>query len=732
MPRKFRIHYDNLAGYEQPVLILQQDKTPQIIEAGGHDEYGAWFELYQKKNMVFKFGDAKREAAEDDALWRHIPAENTVKELWTRGWNPFVYTQQPRHVEAQGAADFVQHFQFDEKLFVSDTGGRFACGANVLADGGVLFGLFHPHAAQVYVCGDFNDWQHPAVENADPDKFLAMPLYRGYFDVPNMWLLQVDHAQAGQEYKFYIEYGALNVFESRFTADPYTRQVAASYEANNSLIVDPTQYTWNDGDYHTPVIHDLILYELSVHGFTHEHPHVEQSLQGKFAGITDRIRAGYFDEINVTALSLMPVSEVPTPQGETALGYNTSLFLALERDFGTPDEFREMVDTAHQHGLAVIIDQVFNHAANAWNPLWQLILDKPDDDGGLYFSGESPWGNRMATERAETQNMLIDACKMMIHEYHIDGFRFDFTHSSIMSHDFMHRLADEVQAMKPNVVLIAENMPNEPDMNRQGYNGFAQWNDVFHDGIKAFLREGEFEHTDNTLENLGDLFYFAKGRFAAHTNNVVNYCESHDEHSVSHEVSFTDNLNTPAAKERKSRLGMFATMVAMGQPMIYMGQEFGVERERNHVYFNFPENPGDNGFYQWAHRLIGLRRRYPGLKLNGYDPRSEGEFAWLIGPWLGEKQGHGKRVIGWRAMPNEHRHDNLVVLMNFENHSVEVDIPFGLQGKWVRLASIDEVNDIPPVGTTSVNDSLTLTVADDMFEGFVLPDSSGFIYKWQD
>ena len=69
-------------------------------------------------------------------------------------------------------------------------------------------------------------------------------------------------------------------------------------------------------------------------------------------------------------------------------------------------------------------------------------------------------------------------------------------------------------------------------------------------------------------------------------------------------------------------------------------------------------------------------------------------------------------------------------MMNFENHSIEVDIPFGRPGKWVRLASIDSVTDVAPHGTATIADALTLDLQDEVFEGFVLPDSSGFIYKW--
>ena len=132
---------------------------------------------------------------------------------------------------------------------------------------------------------------------------------------------------------------------------------------------------------------------------------------------------------------------------------------------------------------------------------------------GILLFRLQPWGNRVATEKEEVQNMLIDACKMFIREYHIDGFRFDATHSVWMDHTFLHRLAYEIKdrGFKPDCILIAENLPNEADLNLHGYNGYAQWCDAFHDKIKALLREGVFrEWTDNSPNHLGSIFYFSK------------------------------------------------------------------------------------------------------------------------------------------------------------------------------------------------------------------------------
>ncbi len=738
---QLRVHYDNFPGLANPRLALQFKGSDQVheFEATGRDNFGLVYEFaVEKPGFGFRFRDGDH--WEDASLTRYYGVRGRAKageELWCKGNNAFVYTIEPRRPEDQTAADFISELRFKDGLYVSNSGGLSSLGANLLEDGRVLFGFFHPNAARVYVTGDFNNWQYPGDKRARSDQFIEMKLYRGYFDVPNIWLAIVENVQVGQEYKFLVQGGVPKEGgkAQRLTVDPYARAIGSDYEANNSVIIDPTAFQWSDAGWQTPLMHDFIIYELSVYGFTEGDKDIPAENQGKFSGVADRIKAGYFDRMGVNALSVMPTNEFSTPQGPSALGYNPSLYFAPERDFGTPDDYREMVNMAHQHGLAVISDQVFNHASNDFNPLWKLILEHPGEEGdgaegGLYFSGGTPWGNRISTERTETQNMLIDVCKLMLHEYHLDGFRFDFTHSSLMDHGFLNRLADELQAFKPGVILIAENMPNERDLNRQGFDGFAQWSNEFHDTIKALLREGQFEGKDDNPQWLGDVFYFSKSAFSAHTNNVVNYVESHDEHSVPHEMDYAENLDSPQAKERKARLGLFATMVALGQPMIYMGQEFNVERSRNLIQVEWPHHLDDHGYFQWAARLMRLRRRYPGLRLNGYDPAQDGQFAWIVAPWL-EGRGAGKKVIGWRATPNENAHDALVVLLNFENQPVEVDLEFGLPGTWVRLANIDFVNDIAPEGTNSAADEMAIRTGDGWFQNFVVPDSSGFIYKWE-
>jgi 1,4-alpha-glucan branching enzyme len=750
MPFQIRLHYDNGRGFQLPHLwvwyaesAFQDDFAPT-----GQDAFGPVYDVtVRRPEFKFKFKEGPGTAGpwEDAGLDRdYRPLDLTGGQLtpaavWCRSGKAFVYHVEPRTPEPVSAAAFVQGLPFPPDLYVPRTGTLSGLGANRLTDGRVLFGLYHPNAARVYLMGSFNDWQRPGHDTPKPEKFIELRLYRGYFDVPNTWLVVTDKARVGDEYKFFVQGGVPRDDKGRFqqyATDPYARRLSDNLRFHNAVVVDPTAYTWGDAGWTTPEPDRLILYEMSVYGFTEGDPDIPAADHGKFRGITQRIRSGYFDDLGVTALSLMPLAETPSMQGPDTLGYNPSVFTTVERDFGTPDDLRALVDTAHQQGLAVLLDEVFNHTDNGFNPLWKIILEHPAEEasgqeGGLYFSGSTPWGNRVATEKLDVQNLLIDACKLLIQEYHVDGFRLDATHTNYMDHGFLQRLADELKAFKPGVLLVAENLPNQPDLNRQGFDGYAQWCDPFHDKIKALLREGPFEGQSNSADGLGDMFFFSKQQFASHTNNVVNYCESHDEHSVPYEVRFTPALDHPAAKERKGRLGLCAALVALGQPMLYMGQEFGVERPRNLVTVQWPADLGQAGFFQWARRLIRLRRRYPGLRLRGYNPVETGQFAWVLGPWLAANRGGGRRVIGWRSRVNALAHEALVVLLNFENHAVGVDVAFGIPGVWVKLADIDRVNDLPPHGTNSAQDATALRTNDGNFAGFVLPSSSGFVYKWE-
>jgi len=739
MSHRVRVHYDNKSGFLDPVMWLWVSDGATLereITPSGKDDFGVYYDFsFNRSSFNFIFKDGKGEDVPwEDEKFNRFYHLHLGDEIWSMSYRHNIYHVPP--VQPQGNVEEyyrqISHLVPRENFYfpttdVSGQGLPSMLGGNTLTDGSILFGFFHPRTARVYLVGNFNDWQSPGHPSPREDMFIPMELHTGYYHQPNIWLARITPEKDKPiEYKFYLQGGAGET--ERYVVDPYTRMFSDDYKNRNAVVIDPTKFQWTDQDWKTPDIKDLILYELNIYGFTDNDPDIPEDIQGTFKGVTHRLKNGYFDELGVTALALMPTAEVPLKKG---LGYEPCTFMAVEKDFGTPDDFREMVNEAHRHGLAVLMDQVFNHTSNIYNPLWDLIDDN-SGEGGFYFAGSTMWGNKVATGKDEVDNMLIDSCKLFIKEYHIDGFRFDATHSYFLNHRLLHRLSHEIKdrGFKPDAIFIAENLPNEKDLNLDGYNGYAQWSNIFHDKVKALLREGTYEGADNSTQNMGTMIYFSKDRFAAHTNNVINYCESHDENSTKFEVATGgEHLQDPKIKERKARLGLMTTMVALGQPMIYMGQEFGVERERNRIKVKWGKYSKEtNPFYQWSSSLINLRKRYDALRLSGYNPAEEGKFSWLLGPWMSDNQGGQQRVIGWKVN-NEKQTEKILVMLNFEGHDVPADVNFD-PGRWVKLGDIESINDIAPAGNKDPFDPDSI-IAHEGTINFTLPPYSGFIYKYQ-
>ncbi|MGM0369147.1 MAG: alpha-amylase family glycosyl hydrolase [Bacillota bacterium] len=747
MRKRVRIHYDNADNFNNPILWVWTQGTGSLEKEffpAGQDDYGYYYDVVlNRSSFQFKFKDklGRRTIWESDDSDRFYSAK-LGPEVWCKSNWHNLYPVKP--VEAGGHINDVYNEIKDlvpaddfylSTTDVSDFRTNSLLGAHKLKDGTVSFALFQPRAGRVYLASNINDFKTPGYCEAcdiEENKFIELDLYRGFYDQPNIWWTRIDPQQFKTdieevEYKFYVQGGVSGT--EGFVYDPYTRVYSNDQRDLNCQVVDPTSFTWEDQEWTTPDTSELIVYELNVYGFTDSDSDISLKDQSTFQGVIQRIKEGYFDDLGVNTLALMPTSESWSSFG---LGYDPCSFMSVEKDFGTPDDFRRLVNVAHKHGLAVIVDQVFNHTSNQFNPLWGLIDDN-SDPGGFYFSGSTQWGNRLATGKDEVDNMLIDSCKLFIEEYHVDGFRFDATHSYYMDHKLLYELHEEIkQGIKADAIMIAENLPNQSDLNFSGADGYAQWCDLFHDKMKALLREGLFrDWCTDSPDKLGDIFYFCRNQFAAHTNNVINYSESHDETSVKYEVE-TNQIKDCEIKDRKAKLALMSTMTALGQPMIYMGQEFGINRDANDINVdkitpdpNCP-NPDQiyNQFYNWTQRLINLRKKYKALRISGSNPIETEQFRWLIGPWLAEEQGQGKKVIGWQTKDLEEENE-LFVLLNFASKEINVDLKFREQNTtWVQVANIEEVRDLEGPKekdkTLKVNNKTT---------DFKLPAYSGFIFK---
>ena len=184
-----------------------------------------------------------------------------------------------------------------------------------------------------------------------------------------------------------------------------------------------TPYNWQVANFTKPNKDKLVVYELLIRDF---------DANRNFQDVINRIQ--YFKDLGINAIELMPVMEF---EGNESWGYNTAFHMALDKFYGTPEKFKQLVDVCHQNGIAVILDIAFNHAFGR-NPMVRMWMNDPDGDGWGGPSSENPYFNTVAKHSYSvgedfnhastfTRDYVKQTIKHWITEYKIDGFRWDLT-----------------------------------------------------------------------------------------------------------------------------------------------------------------------------------------------------------------------------------------------------------------------------------------------------------------
>jgi maltooligosyltrehalose trehalohydrolase len=240
-----------------------------------------------------------------------------------------------------------------------------------------------------------------------------------------------------------------------------------------SQVIDPAQYAWRDGEWPGLPQRDLVFYELHIGAFTNE---------GTFASAAKRLP--YLKQLGLTALQVMPVADFP---GRWNWGYDPAAFFAPSRTYGSPDDLRALVDSAHQLGMAVFLDVVYNHFGpdGSYAPVF-----------GKFFTDKhrSPWGQGVNLDDLHSEgvrNFFIDNALHWLLEYHFDGLRLDATHALQDESDphFLTQLGEAVGSLDGRKrYLIAEDERNLASLVRPrsagGYGLDAVWADDFHHQIR--------------------------------------------------------------------------------------------------------------------------------------------------------------------------------------------------------------------------------------------------------
>ncbi len=233
---------------------------------------------------------------------------------------------------------------------------------------------------------------------------------------PGTWSRDVEGVRPGAEYRFTIRTATGDL--SRL--DPYARQVTSS--VGNAVVYDAHAFDWGDGEFRMPTWNDLVIYEMHIGTFAGR-----DGRRGDFDRAIRRLP--YLADLGIGAIQLMPPFEFA---GDVSWGYNPAHMFAVESTYGGPDAFKRFIRAAHEHGIAVIVDVVYNHIGPSDLDLWRFDGWSEGDWGGIYFYNDeravTPWGaTRPDYGRGEVRAFLRDSAITWLEEFRCDGLRLDAT-----------------------------------------------------------------------------------------------------------------------------------------------------------------------------------------------------------------------------------------------------------------------------------------------------------------
>lgn len=540
---------------------------------------------------------------------------------------------------------------------------------------GVTFRVWAPFAQQVTVAGDFNNW------SADANAL--------YAEGNGNWSVDVPGALSGQQYKFVI---TTSTGKRLWRIDPHAHSII--HDTNNILnsLIARSEETYNTPAYSTPAWNELVIYELHIGTFT-ENGGING--RGSFASASKKL--GYLKDLGINAIEILPLGEFI---GAISSGYNPAYIFAIEDDFGGPDGFRRFVNAAHQAGIAVIIDVVYNHLGVSAGDMWDFDGWSENGKGGIYFYNDwrssTAWGDtRFDYGRGEVRQYLRDNALCWLEERFADGLRWDSVGSIRNVNDRANDPTDDlpegwsllqwinslITQRQPWKLSIAEDMKDNEWITKDagaGGAGFsAQWGASF----VSTLRNTIVENDDNTRD------MYALGAIIDQTYNSnafqrVIFTESHDADANGAqrvpEMIWPGNAESWFSKKR-STLGAAITLTAPGIPMLFMGQEFLAGG-----YFD----PGQA--LDWSHSttLPGIVQLYRDL-------------IHLRRNWFNNTRGlrgqHTRvhhinnidKVIAFQRWDQGGNGDDVIVVANFGNHGYQnYTIGFPMPGHWqVRFNS---------------------------------------------
>ena len=515
-------------------------------------------------------------------------------------------SQDDQYLFAQGT-----HYDIYEKL-----GAHPSCENG---EEGMFFAVWAPNAKQVYVIGEFNDWN----ESATPMTKLGPGGIHSVF---------VKGVGTGVLYKYLI---ITQEGEKLYKADPFANS-AELRPGTASRTTDLTKFRWTDTtwmkerdlkDYNKE---PMAIYECHI-GSWMRHPRPDEQGFYNYREFADRI-VEYLTEMKYTHIELMGIAEHPF---DGSWGYQVTGYYAPTSRYGTPDDFMYLINQLHKHHIGVILDWVPAHFATDAHGLGRFdgecIFEHPDPR-----LGEHPdWGTKIFNYgKTEVKNFLIANVLFWIRKFHVDGIRVDAVASmlyldygkkegqwvpnkygdnkNLEAIEFFKHLNSVVRGTYPGFLTIAEESTAWPRVTGKiedgGLDFSFKWNMGWMHDFCEYMKLDPYFRKDN---------HYAM-TFAMTYNDSENYILplSHDE-VVHLKCSMVNKM--PGYKTDKYanlRAGYAYMLGHSGKKLLFMGQDFGQEREwseaRELDWFLLQEDL-NRGLHDYVKNLLELYNKYPCL-----------------------------------------------------------------------------------------------------------------------
>ena len=441
-----------------------------------------------------------------------------------------------------------------------------------------------------------------------------------------------------------------------------------------SVVVD-TAFDWEgDKPPRTP-LHESIIYEVHVKGFTKLCATLPEEIRGTYAGMASPFAIDYFKKLGITAVELLPVhqhvdDQILCDRGlSNYWGYNTIGYFAPESKYAACGvageqvaEFKTMVKTLHAAGIEVILDVVYNHTAegNQMGPTlcfrgidnvsyYRLVPENP-----RYYMDYTGCGNTLNVMHPRVLQLIMDSLRYWVTEMHVDGFRFDLASTLAREAHAVSKLSGFFDIIHQDPILSRVKLIAEPwDVGEGGYQVgnfpvlWAEWNGKYRDSVRRYWKgdEGHAREIAHRLAGSPDLYqstgkrpYASINFVTSHDgfplNDLVSYNEKHnlangeenrdgDSHNNSWNCGVegpTDDpaINTLRARQRRNFLATL--FLSQGVPMLTAGDEFGrTQNGNNNAYCQdnklswlcWKRDAASQRLLDFTARLIRLRRSHP-------------------------------------------------------------------------------------------------------------------------